>query len=172
MQQSFDDHSESFDNQNSVIVTGNEGGMQESVTRLREERLRLHYTVTQVCKLVDAGNYGVSEATVRRFFDEKSTAEPQQNTIDVISAVLYGTSRDEFDPTQAHRYFRECAELKISIANLQQTLARTSEENSSLTARLKAYEEAVAFYRRQLETTADTNARLIKMIDKKGEMES
>lgn len=150
MQQSFDAHSESFDNQNSVIVTGNEGGMQDSVIRLWEECARLHYTTTQVWKLVEAGNYDLSEATVRRFFDKTSTATPSQHTIDVISAVVYGTSRDEFDPSQAHRYFREAAELKISMTNLQQSLAQLQGLKESYESRLRLYEEAIAFYRKHI----------------------
>ena len=150
MQESSICHGESFDTHGSVIVTRNEGIMQDSVVRLREERVRLNYTVTQVCKLVKAGDYDISEATVRRFFDGESAAEPSQHTIDIISAVLYGTSRDEFDTTQAHRYFRECAELKISMASLQQSLAQLEGLKESYEGRLRLYEEAIIYYRQHI----------------------
>lgn len=138
----------------------------ESVQRIRDECQRLNYTVPQIMRLVTAGKYDLSESTVRNFFDTRNAHAPSQHTIDVLSAILFDTSRDEFDPAQAYRYYSECTELKISMTNAVQNAARIEAQCESLAARLSAYEDAVGFYRRQLEAAAREREMLLEMLKK------
>lgn len=138
--------------------------LNESVQRIRDECKRLNYTVPQIMRLVTAGKYDLSESTIRNFFDVRNSHAPSQHTIDVLSAILFDTTRDEYDASQAYRYYSECAELKISMTNAAQNAAKMEAQCESLAARLKAYEDAISFYRSQLEAAAREREMLLKMI--------
>lgn len=138
----------------------------ESWERLRQKRLELGYTVLTVVRLVEAGGYDLSENTTRRFFSERAEDKhtPTQHTIDVLNSVLFGTDRDDYDPGQAYRYFKECKESKLSIEEIQKEKSAIEAQCESLAARLETYEKAIEYYRRQLESQTAMNMKLLDMV--------
>lgn len=175
MQHQSDSNSHPFSAPNCADIGANECNLEvgdskmqeidsilEDAERLCNKRIDLHLDVVQVWHMIQARNYDISENTVRRFFEKKGV--PQRHTIDVISAVLNGTVRDDFDPSQARAYYTECIEARISLSDIQQEKAELEKQCESLAARLKAYEEAIGFYRRQLDLSAQERQKLIDMI--------
>ena len=74
----------------------------ETVSRLRDTRHRLNLTISQICVMAQEANLGVSETTIRRFFDEKTKLDTKwrKETVEAISDLLWGTSSKQFDPTK------------------------------------------------------------------------
>ena len=145
----------------------NAGGtyMDSNRQLLIEESRRRNLTPIQVIRLAKAGGYDISENTIRNFYDD-AKGEPTQHTIDVLSAVIFGTEREDFDSAKAYQYYCECVEARISAANTQQRTAQLEAQCESLAARLSAYENAVGFYRRQLDAAAREREMLLEMLKK------
>lgn len=130
----------------------NEVSRPETVKRLRDIRKTLHLTVTQVWNMVRQADLGISEATVRRFFNED--IDPKTNfrdeTIEAISEILLGGSNSaDYDPTKCRLYFEECQELRTAIREYDRAMA----DNES---RLEFYRELLAEQRKENEFLKDT----------------
>ena len=99
----------------------------ETVARLRETRRRLNLTISQIWDMVREANLGLSETTVRRFFDDKTKLDTKwrKETVDGISAVLWGTSSKNFDPTKVNLYFEEAVAMRAAAEESARQLAET-----------------------------------------------
>ena len=139
----------------------NESILIESRERLKQYRINSNLTVTQTWHMIEAGKYDLSESTVRRFFSDDDSV-PTQHTVDVISEVFYSSTTQDFDQSKARLYFQQCSEQGVSIADLQRKNTELERQCKSLEERLKMYEDAVSFYRRQLD---DASAERGKMLD-------
>lgn len=145
------------------VKQDNEGILIESRERLKQYRIDSHLTVTQTWHMIEAGKYDLSESTVRRFFSEEDLV-PTQHTVDVISEVFYSSTTQDFDPNKARLYFQQCTEQGVSIADLQRKNAGLEKQCESLAERLKMYEEAIRFYRRQLDEASTERSKMLDAI--------
>lgn len=129
----------------------NEVSRPETVMRLRNTRQRLHLTVTQVWNMIQQADINISEATVRRFFNDDTPPETnfRNETIEAISEILYGSKADDFDPTKCRLYYEEARELRSSMREYERSMA----ENE---ARLGFYRELLAEQRRENDFLKDT----------------
>ena len=132
-------------------MNSNEVSRPETVTRLRETRKRLHLTVSQVWNMVNQADLGISEATVRRFFNDDIPPETnwRDETINAISDILYGTKSDDFDPTKSRLYYEEARELRNSMREYERNTADHE-------ARLEFYRELLAEQRKENEFLKET----------------
>lgn len=97
----------------------------ETVVRLRNMRKSLHLTVTQVCSMMTQADYGVSETTIRRFFNDDVPADTnwRAGTVEAINDFLVGTGLCDYDQSKARLYFEECRELRASIRDYDRSTA-------------------------------------------------
>lgn len=160
---SFSNDDETIMKEDERLKQNDESVLMESRERLKQKRVDLHLTVVQTWRMIEAGKYDLSESTVRRFFSDEVSV-PTQHTVDVIDEVYNSATTQDFDSSKARLYYQQCTEQGIAIADLQRNNRELEKQCESLAERLKMYEEAIGFYRRQLDKTADERAKMLDMI--------